>query len=490
MSLLRLLRGGFLYQHFRVHLHTTTATGVSVFRPTCSRLSEIISELTLTRGLISRGVHSSTHNGQRHNHMLSRIIGKGMEHGFLSKGEIQTYTQEALSEARLSDKSVLVIIPDLTRSAPIPLFFRLIDENIGEQVKRLDYLIALGTHQPVDEEQFCQIVGVSIHEWKSTYKNIRYFNHVYDRMDELVEVGKLTEEEVFEISGGLMREEVSITLNKRVFDYDILIILSPVVPHETAGFSGGNKYLFPGIAGADVIAFFHWLGAVITNPMINGTKENPVRAILDNAASYLNIPCLCFNMVVQDKKISGLFIGDVKESWSRAADLSAKVHIVYLEKPYKKVLGLAPEYYTEIWVAGKVMYKLEPIVADGGELIIYGSHVAELSFTFKPIIKRIGYHVRDYFLKQMDRFSDVPRGVLAHSTNVRGVGTFENGIERPRIQVTLATAIPEAVCKKINLGYCDPKSIQIDEWKNREDEGILLVENAGGTLYRLKSSSG
>ena len=75
---------------------------------------------------------------------------------------------------------------------------------------------------------------------------------------------------------------------------------------------------------------------------------------------------------------------------------------------------------------------------------------------------------------------------MAHSTHVRGIGSFENGLERPRINVTLATQIPKEICLKINLGYRDPDSINPDDWKNREDEGYLYVPKAGEMLYRLK----
>jgi hypothetical protein len=89
----------------------------------------------------------------------------------------------------------------------------------------------------------------------------------------------------------------------------------------------------------------------------------------------------------------------------------------------------------------------------------------------------------------MDRFRDIPLSILAHSTHVRGIGTFENGIERPRVRVTLATSIPETVCKQINLEYRDPASICPDEWKGREAEGILFIPRAGEDLYRIKPSS-
>ena len=142
--------------------------------------------------------------------------------------------------------------------------------------------------------------------------------------------------------------------------------------------------------------------------------------------------------------------------------------------------------YDDLWVAGKCMYKLEPIVADGGELIIYAPHISEISVTHGQVIREIGYHVRDYFTKQWDEFKDYPWGVIAHSTHVKGQGTYENGVETPRVQVTLATAIPQEVCQQINLGYRDPATIDVESFANRQDEGVLLVRKAGEQLYRLE----
>jgi hypothetical protein len=103
------------------------------------------------------------------------------------------------------------------------------------------------------------------------------------------------------------------------------------------------------------------------------------------------------------------------------------------------------------------------------------------------VLLEVGYHCRDYFLKQWDKFKDYPWGVLTHSSHVYGLGTYENGIETPRARVTLATGIPEETCCRINLGYRDPKTIQIEDYANREDEGILLVRKAGEMLYHLKN---
>ena len=142
--------------------------------------------------------------------------------------------------------------------------------------------------------------------------------------------------------------------------------------------------------------------------------------------------------------------------------------------------------YDDLWTGGKCMYKLEPVLADGGELIIYAPHISEISVTHGRLIEQIGYHCRDYFLKQWDRFKDLPWGVIAHSTHVRGIGTYENGVEHCRARVTLATRIPREVCERINMGYLDPDTINPADYADREDEGILLVPKAGEMLYQLR----
>jgi nickel-dependent lactate racemase len=280
---------------------------------------------------------------------------------------------------------------------------------------------------------------------------------------------------------------VSIEINRKIYDYDLILILGPVFPHEVVGFSGGAKYLFPGISGGELLHFFHWLSAVMTCKEIIGKKETPVRQVIHKATEKINLPIHCLAMVVKpDAGLHGFFAGDVKEAWSAAADVSSKIHIVVKEKPYRIVLGKAPEMYDEIWTGGKVMYKLEQVVADNGKLIIYAPHIDRVSSTWGDYIEKIGYHVRDYFLSQMENFKNVPRGVLAHSTHVCGTGIYQNGIEKPRIQVVLATAISKEKCDQINLGYMNPAEIKIADYVGREDEGILYVDHAGEILYRLE----
>ncbi|MDY7042294.1 MAG: lactate racemase domain-containing protein [Chloroflexota bacterium] len=436
------------------------------------------------------------------------IIGKGYEDGYLSEGEAREVVSQALDEHDLTGKRVLVIIPDHTRTAPISLFFRLFHELLWDKVAALDYLVALGTHQPMSEEALLRLVGITAEEHREQYAGVRIFNHEWQQPGCFRTIGTITAEEIAEITGGLMRRDVLVSLNKLIFDYDQLIICGPTFPHEVVGFSGGNKYFFPGIGGPGVIHFTHWLGAVMTSMEIIGTKHTPVRQVIDRAASCIDRPKLCFSLVVKEISekcptkldraevgpvgspacgLAGLFIGTPEEAWSAAADLSAKLHVIYVDRPFRRVLSIMPAMYDDLWLGAKGMYKLEPAIADGGEVVVYAPHITEVSYTHGEIIDQVGYHVRDYFLKQWDRFQDYPWCVLAHSTHLRGVGTFDagTGIEKPRIRVTLATGIPEERCRRIGLGYLDPASVDPGEWEGREDEGILVVHKAGEMLYRV-----
>jgi nickel-dependent lactate racemase len=417
------------------------------------------------------------------------MLGNGFEDRYLPDDEVREICTRAFEQCDLDGKRVIVLIPDGTRTAPVPLLFRTFHELLAGRVAKLDYMIALGTHLMMSDERIDELLGVSAEERATRYSEIEVFNHSWDDPSELRNIGTISEEEVAALTDGLMRESVPVSVNRRIFDYDQIIIVGPTFPHEVVGFSGGNKYFFPGISGPEVLHFFHWLGAVITNLAINGTKWTPVRRVVDHAASLIELPKLCFSLVVRKEGLSGIYVGTPEEAWSAAADLSSKVHIVYVDRPYRRVLSMAPKLYDDIWTASKCMYKLEPVLADGADIIIYAPHIDEVSYTHGEHMDKIGYHVRDYFLKQMDRFAGVPRAVMAHSTHLKGIGTFEDGVERPRVNVILATRIPEERCRRINLGYVNPDSIDPEDYKGREEEGVLCVPKAGEKLYRLSDGT-
>ncbi len=144
--------------------------------------------------------------------------------------------------------------------------------------------------------------------------------------------------------------------------------------------------------------------------------------------------------------------------------------------------------YEDLWTGAKAMYKVEPVVTDEGEVIIYAPHITEFSFTHGRVIEEIGYHVRGYFVAQWDRFESVPWVVLAHSTHLKGIGSYVDGVETTRIRVSLASSISPERCAAVNLTYRDPETIDPAEFAGREDEGILMLPRAGETLYRLESA--
>jgi nickel-dependent lactate racemase len=415
------------------------------------------------------------------------VVGQGAPTTVLGDDDVQRLLAEAFDGEQLDGKRVLVIIPDSTRTAPIPLLFRLLNEQIGRRAAQLDYVIALGTHQPMSDDAIDRLVGVAAAERAASYPDVRIFNHRWDLQETLLTIGTISRVEATQLTDGLLTAEVPVTLNRMILEYDLLLICGPVFPHEVAGFSGGAKYLFPGIAGADIINFTHWLGALSTSMETIGVQDTYVRRVIHRAAEFVPTRVLCLALALKGKALHGMYIGSHQEAWSAAADLSGRLNIVWLPQPVRRVLAMPSTMYDDLWTAAKAMYKTEPAIADGGEVIIYAPHLTEISYTHGHLIDQIGYHVRDYFTEQWDRFKNLPGGILAHSTHVKGAGTFDpaTGTETPRITVTLATGIPEERCRQVNLGYADYRSIDPETWQQQAGAESLVVPHAGEMLYRV-----
>ena len=387
------------------------------------------------------------------------------------------------------NQRVLVLIPDHTRSLPLPFLFRTLVEILND-AKQLDFMVALGTHPALTEESQNKLVGITAEKRNAQYKHIGILNHSWGDPSALTMVGVMEQDEIRVVAGkhwhSSMPNQVQIHLNKAVLSYDHIIILGPTFPHEVAGFSGGAKYLFPGISGAEMVNVTHWLGALAGVVGTIGIKDTPVRTMLHVAAQRLKTPVTLIALIVEEHVLSGLFIGDLIEAWSAAADLSAQRHIRWCEKLFQHVLSCAPPMYDELWTAAKAMYKLEPAVAMGGEVVIYAPHLAVVSQAHGKYIYEVGYHILPYFLDNWERYRHIPLGVLAHSTHLCGSGVMVNGIEKPNVRVTLASKIPAEDCARLNLGYLDPATINPKDWEGREDKGILYVPKAGEMLYRVK----
>jgi len=416
------------------------------------------------------------------------VLGEGRVDRPLEEDAVVALLQRGLADLPLDGKRVLVIIPDGTRSAPLPMLYRCLYEVLGERATQLDYLIALGTHPPMSGAAIARLVGMDEDERARRTPGSRVFNHAWQDPSALTELGTISESTMTELTAGLVTRPTPVRLNRMILDYDHLLIVGPVFPHEVAGFSGGAKYLFPGIAGPDIIDNTHWLGALATSHATIGVKDTAVRRVLHRAAAFVTDarPVTLAALVMEGTTLHGLYLGDLQRAWEAAADLSAELNIVWKPRPYHSVLSMPSPMYDELWTAAKAMYKTEPVIADGGEVIIYAPELKEISTVHGHLIRQVGYHVRDYFTHQWERFADVPWAILAHATHVKGGGTFEDGVERPRIRVTLATGIPEEDCHAVNLGYRDPATLDPEDWRDREEEGRLLVEHAGEHLFRLR----
>ena len=405
----------------------------------------------------------------------------------LSEEHVTAFVAEQLAAQDLDGRSVCVIVPDATRSCPLPLLLTAVHGALAGRASRVTVLIALGTHAAMAEPQLARHLGYPAGDSAARYPGTTVLNHQWDDPATFVSLGVISAERVAELSGGRLREPVDVRLNRAVVEHDVALVVGPVFPHEVVGFSGGNKYFFPGVAGQEIIDLSHWLGALITSADIIGTRGiTPVRALIDEAAAL--VPAETLALCVVAKSGSGALhaaaFGEPRAAWAAAAGVSAETHVRYLDAPVRRVLSVMPEKYDDIWTAAKGFYKLEPVVADGGEVILYAPHITRIS-AMHPEIEEIGYHCRDYFLAQWDRFRHLHWGVLAHSTHLRGAGTYdeEHG-ERSRVRVTLATGIPEDVVRRANLDYLDPAEVDIEAF--RADGETFVVPEAGEVLFRLR----
>ena len=266
-----------------------------------------------------------------------------------------------------------------------------------------------------------------------------------------------------ELSGGRIHDSIDVRINRMVVESDVTLIVGPVLPHEVIGFSGGNKYLFPGLSGQEMIDVTHWLGALITSSEIIGTRGiTPVRALVDAAAELVpgERHALCVVVEHVSGGLESLSYGEPGAAWAAAVEVAAETHVEYLDTPVRRVLSVIPARYPDLWTGAKGFYKVEPVVADGGEVILYAPHITEIA-AMHPRLMEIGYHCRDFFLAHWDRYRDVPLGELAHSTHLYGAGTYDATGEHQRVRVTLATGIPEDTVRRANLGYRAPETVDL-----------------------------
>jgi nickel-dependent lactate racemase len=411
----------------------------------------------------------------------------GGAQGVLADAEVRAFVGDQLAEVDLDGRSVCILVPDGTRTCPLPLLLGAVHGALAGRVSRMTVLIALGTHQPMSEAALARHLGYAEGALDATYPGLTVINHEWWRPETFADLGTIPAARLEALSEGRVGLDVRVLLNKAVVEHDVALVVGPVLPHEVVGISGGNKYFFPGVAGQDIIDVSHWIGALITSAEIIGTTAvTPVRALINEGAALVPAEKLSFSVVGEagGPGLHSISFGDTISAWVDAAEICAATHVQYLDEPVQRVISLIPEMYDDIWTGAKGFYKVEPAVADGGEVILYAPHITQVSISHAEI-NEIGYHCRDYFVKQWDRFKDVHWGTLAHSTHLRGAGTYDadTSEERLRVRVTLATGIPEDVCRAANLGYLDPDSLALAA---EAAAGTFVVPNAGEVLFRLR----
>ena len=270
--------------------------------------------------------------------------------------------------------------------------------------------------------------------------------------------------------------------------YDYIFVVGATVPHEVAGFAGGAKYFFPGVAGPDLTHLTHWLGALATIERVIGRVETPTRRVIEAAADRVTTPVIAFTSV-STRRDSGLvthalFTGGLRETVRQAAAVSSQVHVRYTGRRYRRVVALLDEHYDEMWVGGKASYKLGAIIEDGGELVVYAPHLKTISTTHGTLIEKYGYAPLEQ-VREMVEGSDELRAnlcVAAHLAHVSyGSRTSADGRIEPRYRITLASGIPEEVCVRVKLGYQPHASVDLAG--ARQDPDTLVVEHAGRDLY-------
>lgn len=422
--------------------------------------------------------------------LSSQVIGEGSRDFELTDKRLFEIVEQALDRIQPHER-VLAIVPDKTRDDNTDVLFPFAAEVLARRgVASFDALIAQGTHPPMSEEQ--KAVKLGLGSAHAEYFSGQVFDHRWDRPEELVTLGELSANLVEQLTGGLISNAVPVSLNRLLAPgiYDTVLVFGATVPHEVAGFAGGAKYFFPGVAGPELTHNTHWLGALAGIENVIGQVETPTRHLIEAAADLVPAEIISFNTVVSRKSdgsltIHGLFAGDIKEAFRRAAAVSSQVHIRYTDRKYKRVIALLDPHYDEMWVGGKASYKLGGIIEDGGELIIFAPHLTALSQTHGRLIEKYGYapleSVRDMLGASQELRENLC--IAAHLAHVAYAGRIdEHGRVVPRYRITMATGIDEDTCKRVNLGYLDYRTFDYTRFDTDPDS--LIVKDAGRDLYK------
>lgn len=419
--------------------------------------------------------------------------GTGSPEGDLTADEMRQIVKDTLSTVPTGSR-VLAIIPDKTRDDNTHILFPQAAAALAAKgVKQLDALVAQGTHSPMTEaEKLTKIGAKSL----ADIPNLgQIFDHRWNRPEDLVNIGEIPADEVSRITGGLFNESIPLAINGLAASgsYDLILIFGATVPHEVAGFAGGAKYFFPGIAGAQLTHKTHWLGALATIERIIGRIETPTRHLIEAAADRITTSVITFTSVIsrtnEDRlRTHAVFGGDYRASLRRAAEVSRRVHIKYTGRRYKRVVALLDEHYEDLWLGGKASYRLGAVIEPGGELLIYAPKLRCISETHGHDIERFGgYAPIENIKDRVDGSGELQANlcVAAHLAHVSYAG--RKGIDGKivtKYRIVLASQVDEETCRRVNLDHLDYKTFDVGDYAN--DPDTLIVNRAGRDLYLVE----
>jgi nickel-dependent lactate racemase len=178
------------------------------------------------------------------------------------------------------------------------------------------------------EEHLASHLGYRPGHAEDTYPGWRILNHESWLPETFTTLGTIGADRLTDLTGGLMTDaSVEVKINRNVAEADVAIVVGPVFPHEVVGFSGGNKYFFPGVSGQEVIDLSHWVGALITSAEMIGTRGvTPVRALINEAAALIPAKRLALCLVVASgtDTLHAAAFGTPEDAWAFCADVSAE----------------------------------------------------------------------------------------------------------------------------------------------------------------------
>ena len=274
------------------------------------------------------------------------ICGDGSPEADLNADELRAIVEKALENID-ADAKVLAVIPDKTRDDNTEILFPFVAEILTKKgVKTFDAIVAQGTHTPMNAAE--KRAKISIGDGETIPGFGKLFDHRWDSPEELIEIGELSAEKVSELTNGLLEQAVPLTINKLLApgNYDVIVQFGATMPHEVAGFAGGAKYFFPGVAGAELTHATHWLGALATVENVIGRVETPTRHLIEAAADFISAQIISLTSVVSRTdenrlRTHALFAGDFRPALRSAAAVSREVHIKYTGRKYRRVVAFA-----------------------------------------------------------------------------------------------------------------------------------------------------